>query len=138
MSEHPNAATTRLGFEAFSRGDAAALAALIAPDAEWRICGGSALAGTHAGREAIFALFRRTAELSGGTYRVEPLWVVADDEHVVVVYRARGEREGRSLDIQQALIARVEDGAWVEVDAVPFDQRAFDAFWAEAETFSGS
>jgi hypothetical protein len=73
---------------------------------------------------------RRTAELSGGSYRVEPQWVVASDERLVVVYRAKGERDARLLDLEQALLCRVADALLVEVDAVPFDQYAFDAFWS--------
>ena len=34
--------------------------------------------------------WRGTAELTGGTYRVELLWTVADDDHLVAVYRAVG------------------------------------------------
>jgi hypothetical protein len=55
---------------------------------------------------------------------------VADDDHLVAVYRARGEREGRRLDIEQALFIQVEDGRWQDIRAQPLDQAAFDAFWA--------
>ena len=59
------------------------------------------------------------------------LWVVADDEHTVAVYRARGERDGRrALDIEQALLVELRDGLWVDIRAQPLDQAAFDAFWA--------
>ena len=60
-------------------------------------------------------------------------WVslaLADDERAVAVYRARGSRpDGREIDIEQILLCRVSDGRFVEVVAVPTDQRAFDAFW---------
>jgi hypothetical protein len=69
--------------------------------------------------------------VTGGSYRVEPLWILGDDERVVVAYRARGERaDGRSLDIEQLLVCRVEEGDWREVLAVPTDQAAFEAFWS--------
>ena len=38
------------------------------------------MSGDYRGSEEILAFLRRTAELTGGTYRVELLWVVADDE----------------------------------------------------------
>jgi uncharacterized protein len=89
------------------------------------------MAGDYRGRDEIVTFLRRTAELTGGTYRVELLWVVADDEHTVAVYRARGQREGRrSLDIQQALLIELRDGLWADIRAQPLDQAAFDAFWA--------
>lgn len=127
---HPNAERIRDGFDAFAAGDFGALAGLIHERVAWRIRGTSALAGAYDGRDAVFGLFRRTAELSGGTYRVEPRWVLADDERAVVAYRARGSREGRELDIEQALLIGLEDGLIADVDAVPLDQAAFDAFWA--------
>jgi len=130
VSEHPNATLVRDGFERFVRRDVAGLIGLFADDAVWHVPGANAMAGDYRGREEIVAFLRRTAELTGATYRVELLWVVADEEHTVAVYRARGEREGRSLDIQQALLVGVRDGLWVDIRAQPLDQAAFDAFWA--------
>jgi len=43
--------------------------------------------------------------------------------------RARGEREGRTLDIGQALFIRVQSGLWTDIRAQPLYQAAFDAFW---------
>jgi ketosteroid isomerase-like protein len=106
------------------------LIGLFAEDALWRVPGANAMAGEYRGREEILAFLRRTAELTAGTYRVDLLWVVADDAHTVAVYRARGERDGRApLDIEQALLVGLRDGFWVDVRAQPLDQPAFDAFW---------
>jgi len=100
-------------------------------DAVWHVPGANAMAGNYRGRDEIIAFLRRTAELTGGTYRVALLWVVADDEHTVAVYRAQGERDGgRALDIEQALLIELRDGRWADIRAQPLDQAAFDAFWA--------
>ena len=96
MSEHPNAARAREGFERFVQGDLPALLDLFADDAVWHVPGSMVLSGAHHGRESIVAFLRRTAELTGGTYRVELLWTVADDSHLVAVYRARGSRPCRA------------------------------------------
>ena len=131
MSEHPNAALARDGFERFVRGDVSGLLDLFADEAVWHVPGANAMSGDYHGRDEIIRFLRRTAELTGATYRVELLWVVADDEHVVAVYRAQGEREGgRSLEIEQALLVGVEDGRWVDIRAQPLDPAEFDAFWA--------
>ena len=131
MSEHPNAVLARDGFERFVRGNVSGLLDLFADNAVWHVPGANAMSGDYLGRDEIIRFLRRTAELTGGTYRVELLWVVADDEHVVAVYRARGEREGgRSLELEQALLIGVEDGRWVDIRAQPLDQAEFDAFWA--------
>ena len=88
------------------------------------------LSGEHRGRNAIIDFLRGTAELTGGTYRVELLWTVADDDRLVAVYRAVGGRpDGRELDIEQALLVELEDGRWKVVRAQPLDKAAFDAFW---------
>ena len=129
MSEHPNAARAREGFERFIAGDPEGLLALFAPHAVWHVSGANAMAGDYTGLDEILAFLRRTREITDGTYQVELLWVVADDEHVVPLYRARGRRGERTLDIEQALFIRVEDGLWVDVRAQPLDQAAFDAFW---------
>jgi uncharacterized protein len=130
MSEHPNATRAREGFERFVQGDLSALLDLFADDASWEVPGSMALSGTHRGRDAIIAFLRGTAELTAGTYRVELLWTVADDDHLAAVYRARGGRpDGRALDIEQALLVELEDGRWKVVRAQPLDQAAFDCFW---------
>ena len=128
--EHPNAEAARRGFDAFRDGDRATIEALIDEDAVWRIPGRSDLAGEYRGRDAILGMLRETAVRTGGTYAATLDDAVANDNRVVAVYRAAGRREGRELDIVQALIIRVVDGRWVEVDAVPTDQYAFDAFWS--------
>jgi uncharacterized protein len=131
LSTHPNAAIVREGFDRFVQGDVAGLVGLFADEAVWHVPGANAMAGDYRGRDEIIAFLRRTAALTGGTYRVELLWVVADDEHTVAVYRARGERDGRqALDIEQALLIDLRNGLWSDIRAQPLDQAAFDAFWA--------
>jgi len=131
VTEHANAAIVREGFDRFVLGDVAGFVGLFADDAVWHVPGANAMAGNYRGRDEIIAFLRRTAELTGGTYRVALLWVVADDEHTVAVYRAQGERDGgRALDIEQALLIELRDGRWADIRAQPLDQAAFDAFWA--------
>ena len=131
MNDHPNAAIVREVVDRFVQGDVAGLVGLFADDAVWHVPGANAMAGDYRGRDEIIAFLRRTAELTGGTYRVELLWVVADDEHTVAVYRAQGERDGgRRLDIEQAPLVELRDGLWTDIRAQPLDQPAFDAFWA--------
>ena len=130
MSEHPHAAAARQGFESFRRGDVQALLGLFAPDAVWHVPGDNAMTGAHRGLDEIVAFLRRTAELTGGTYNVDLLWVIADDDRLVAMYRARGDRpDGRTLDVEQALFVDLEAGRWQRIRAQPLDERAFDAFW---------
>ena len=134
MSEHPNAALVRQGFERFVQGDVAGLARALRRRRGLARSRRERDGGDYRGRDEIIAFLRRTAELTGGTYRVELLWVVADDEHTVAVYRAHGERDGgRALDIEQALLIELRDGLWTDIRAQPLDQPAFDAFWPSTD-----
>jgi hypothetical protein len=130
VKEHPNAARVRAGFASFSGSDPQVLLSLFAPEAVWHVPGANAMAGDYRGLEEIVPFLRRSAELTDRTYEVELLWTVADDEHAVAVYRARGRRpDGRSLDIEQTLLIEVRDGRWTDIRAQPLDQAEFDAFW---------
>jgi len=91
--------------------------------------GRSAIAGEYHGRAEIFEFLRRTGELTSGTYRTEVVDVWGGDELVVALYRAVGSRNGRKLDIPQALVFHFEGNALLEVLAVPCDPAAFDSFW---------
>ena len=126
---HPHVELAERVFASFRR-DPRTLASLIAEDAVWTVVGRAPVAGVYDGRRAIFNLFRATQTLTDSTYRAELRYVLADDARTVAVYRASGQRGERSLDIDQALFVRVEDGRWVEILAVPLDPLAFDAFWA--------
>ena len=103
---------------------------MIAEDAVWHVPGNAPVSQEYRGRERIFDLFRETRRLTDGSYLSELRWAVADDEHAVAVYRARGERLGRSLDIDQVLLIGHRDGIWTDITAVPTDPPAFEAFWA--------
>ena len=116
-------------FGAFGR-DALVVARTLADDVVWRVPGTNAMCGEYVGRDATLQFLRQTLVLSAGTYRTELKYVVADDERAVAVYRAQGEREGRTLDIDQALFCEIRDGLIADVTAVPLDFPTFDAFWA--------
>jgi ketosteroid isomerase-like protein len=123
-------AGVRRVFAAFAGADARALFDVIAEDAVWHVGGRVPVARTYRGRQEIFALFRATRRLTAGTYRSELRWALADADHAVAVYRASGTRDGRTLDIDQALLITLRDGRWQEIVAVPTDPAAFEAFWA--------
>ena len=128
--EHPNVELARRIFAAFDGGDGRALVDGIAEDAVWRVTGSAPVSRVYRGREEIFALFRLTRRLTDGTYRSRLRWAVADDEHAVALYRATGERNGRTLDIDQILLVTVRDRRWAEIVAVPTDPAVFEQFWS--------
>ena len=130
MAAHPNVERARRGFQAFAEGDAATSADTLHENVVWRIPGRNPLAGEFRGRAEALGALQRAVALTDGTYRAELAWAVGDDEHVVASYRASGRRGEREIDMDQLLVIRIEDGRWADVQALPFDQHEFDAFWS--------
>jgi ketosteroid isomerase-like protein len=88
------------------------------------------MAGTFRGREAIFRFLGRLPKETDGTYGSRLIDVLVSDDRAAALYRARGTRRGRALDIEQVLLFRIEDGLVREVLALPSDPQAFEEFWA--------
>lgn len=126
--EHPNAALVRRVFAAFGR-DPKAIAAAFDREIVWRVPGDTVMSGEYRGRIEVMEFLRRTGLETGGTYRSSLHTVFADDEWAVAIYRAMGTRNGLDLDVEQALVIRLNDGMWQDVTAVPLDS-AFEKFWA--------
>jgi ketosteroid isomerase-like protein len=128
MADHPNAVRLREGYAAFDRGDIAALNDLFSPDVVWHLPGNNQLAGTHRGRDAVFATFAKTAEVSGGTFKVTLHDVIANDEHAVALTRATANHQGRTLDSNDADVYHMKDGKVTEMWSFTGDPAGTDAF----------
>jgi ketosteroid isomerase-like protein len=127
---HANEDLLRRGFDAFGRGDMAAIAELFADDIVWHSPGNSPLSGDYKGRDSVLALFGKIAELSGGTLKVEVHDILANDEHGVVLTRGTAQRGGKSLDDNGVQVFHLRDGKAVESWFHPGDQAAADRFWS--------
>ena len=66
---------------------------------------------------------------TGGTYSSSLIDVLASDDRAAALYRASGERNGRTLELDQVLLFRIENGLVQEVLALPSDPAEFDRFW---------
>jgi ketosteroid isomerase-like protein len=126
-----NARLVRRIMDAFANRQGLALRDCFAEDATWHVPGNGVMAGTYRGRTEIFRFLARLPKLTNGTYRSTVLDALASEERGAGLYRAQGEREGRSIDIEQLLLFRIRDGLVSEVLALPSDPAAFEAFWAE-------
>jgi ketosteroid isomerase-like protein len=122
-------AVVRRIFDAFARKEGLALRGLFAEDAVWTVPGHGVMAGTYRGREAIFRFLAKLPRQTGGTYHSELIDVLASEERAAALYRARGERHGRTLELDQLLLFRIEGSLVREVLALPSDPDAFEAFW---------
>ena len=116
----------------FARGDIDAVRAVIPEHAVWHFPGRRGqLAGTHRGREAIFAFLLNVQALTGGTFHLELIDVLANDAHAVALFRGHGERNGK--DARQPDLpahARWRTARCVEVWEFVWDLFAVDEFWS--------
>lgn len=130
MADHPNATLLRKGYAAFGKGDMATLTDLFSEDVVWHLPGNNQLSGVHRGRDAVFAIFARTTQLSGGTFKIEVHDVLANDEHAVALTRGAASREGRQLRSLDTDVYHMSNGKVTEFWSFPEDQRKSDEFWS--------
>jgi uncharacterized protein (TIGR02246 family) len=130
MAAAENEAIVRGIFDAFSRKEGFALRNLFAEDAVWTVPGDGVMAGVHRGREEVFRFLARLPKETDGTYESQLVDVLASPDRAAALYRARGTRLGRTLEIDQVLLFRIEDGLVREVLALPSDPAAFEEFWS--------
>jgi hypothetical protein len=129
MAEHPNAELTRRGYEAFAKGDLAALSDLIADDVVWHVSGAGPLSGDYVGRDAVFAYFLTLAQETGGTFPLDLHDVVGNDEHVVALCTLYASRAGKSIEIPVANVNHMRDGRLTEFWSATTDPQASIDFW---------
>jgi ketosteroid isomerase-like protein len=129
LSAETNAALVRRIFDAFARKQGFALRDCFAEDAVWHVPGDNVMSGTYHGRAEIFRFLARLPKLTGGTYGSRLIDVLASAERAAGLYRASGQREGRTIDIDQLLLFTIVDGLVTEVLALPSNPVTFDAFW---------
>ena len=130
MSRAANEALVRSIFDAFSRKEGFALRGLFAESAVWTVPGRGVMAGVHRGRDEIFRFLARLPKETDGTYGSTLRDVLVSDGRAAALYTARGTRRGRTLELEQVLLFRREDGLVREVLALPGDAEAFEEFWS--------
>jgi ketosteroid isomerase-like protein len=128
--EHRNAALMRRLFAAFGRRDGAALAGMFSHDVVWRVGGETPMSGEYRGWRDVVVFLRGTTRETDGTYRSSLVWALGGDGRAAAVYRARGTRQGRELDIDQLLLCDIRDDRIVTATAIPFEAEAFTRFWS--------
>lgn len=131
MADHPNALKMRKAVEQFMARDMEGFLSNFPDDIVWRTGGSNTLTGVHRGKDGLAQWFKRWDESTSGSHVIEPLDVLADDEHLVVFLRIKAEREGASLNVKVANAFRLDpDGSWKESWWLPDDQAAVDRFFS--------
>jgi hypothetical protein len=131
MAKHQNVDLITRGFAAFNAADMAALAELLDENASQHMAGSNQVfSGDHHGRDNLFAMYARLGEASGGTFRAELEHVWANDDTAVALYRAVAERDGKQLDVRNALVFSISNGKVTKLVDIPDDVDEQDAFWS--------
>ena len=127
-TEHPNAARMRKGFADFSAGDLDAVRGVFTEDATWTTAGSSPLSGTYRGWDEISAMFGTLMELTGFSFTMELISVLADDAHAVAVYDTTSTVGGRTETQRSVLVDEMtRDGRVRACHLMAYDQAAADA-----------
>ncbi len=124
---HVNEKVLRAALDAIAAGDASGYADVAADDMVVHVPGRSRLAGDLQGRGVFGATIRK---LYGGTLTIDVHDVLASDAHAVGVYTMHVECPDRSLAWRHVNVYHIRDGKIVEVWQNPFEQDAFDEFFA--------
>ncbi|MFG2749874.1 nuclear transport factor 2 family protein [Streptomyces xanthophaeus] len=131
MSEHPDCALIRRGYEAFGKGDMETLSTLMTADVIHHVPGSSPLSGHHKGREAVLDLYRRLGEETRGTFQVDLHTVLADGRgHVMTFHTTRADRGDRGIEIRGGLFFTVIGHKITDIDECTEDIEEADAFWS--------
>lgn len=125
-----NAELIGRGYEAFGRGDMAALESLFDPSIVWHAQRLGRLGGDHRGWAELMAFFGETMELTQGTFRLEVEEILANEAGAAVVVRSQARRGDAALDSLQIHHFHIRDDRVVEVWQFVDDGTAVEAFWA--------
>jgi uncharacterized protein len=130
VEEHPNVQRIRDALAAYNRGDLESMRSFISEDVLWHVGGNHPLSGDYRGRDAVFDYYAKVRDLTGGTMTLEPLDILANDQHGGIFMRVSGQRDGKTLDVVLAeALALDESGRWTEYWALADEQGKVDDFW---------
>jgi ketosteroid isomerase-like protein len=127
MSEHPNAATIRSGYEAMEKGDVAGLAALLDDGITWHEST-AGFEGDYHGRDQVLGLLGRVGQ-QGVEMRFSVHDILANDNHAVILHQAMLTRKVRTLTGQYADVYHLRNGKVTEHWHLAVDPKADEEFF---------
>lgn len=118
------------GYELFGRGDLDGLRKeVFTPDVVWRTGGPRRFELEYKGVDALMSYFGQLFELSGGTFKAEPLHTYADDDRAVAIQHVTGTRAGKLLDTRIVLVFEVRDSKVYDVTQFAAEPSKLEEFW---------
>jgi ketosteroid isomerase-like protein len=127
---NPNAVIIRNAYDDFARGNVPAVFAVFDAAITWHVPGHGPLSGDFAGHDAIADFFRRTMELSGGTFRIDVHNVLAENDLVVVLVTVCAQRNGVSTSFPEVHVWEMKNGKATAFREYQGDEQREDRFWS--------
>jgi ketosteroid isomerase-like protein len=131
LGSDENVAIMQRAYDAFNKADMDTLIEIFDESIVWHLPGRSSMAKDYEGRDATLTYFGEIGEKTGGTFQAELQHLLADDDdRVVGIQRSTGERDGKRLDVGNAIVFELKDGRVVDGREHFHDLYAWDEFWS--------
>jgi uncharacterized protein len=125
-----NVTLIRKGFEAFNKGDVAALKEVLSADCVQHMSGNNRFSGDHKGLDNVLKMYGEIGALTNGTFQAVLSDVYATDHGVIAQFTSTATRNGQSLEQKNSMVFTIVGGKATELDEVPLNGEVNDAFWA--------
>lgn len=123
---HPNEDVIRSYVTAFATGDLDTARRYLADDIVYHVGGSHPLAGDYRGKDPVVAFFTQRSERTGGTFKVVPHDLLANDQHGVALSNVTVERDGKHYAWDVVTVYHVANGTVTECWILDSDQRVAD------------
>ena len=100
---------------------------LLSDDVRYHIYGRSKVSGDYVGKDEVLGFVGKLVELSGGTFRIQVLDILANDEHGVVLTRETARHDGKTLDNHAVHVWDMREGTCTGFRG--YNEDAWDEFW---------
>jgi uncharacterized protein len=111
---HQNEQLMKDAYDAYGRGDLAALTSTWKDDVVWHMRGTTTLAGDYVGAEAITTFLAEAIKISNGTFKLDVTKLFADDDTGIALCRTKATYNGEAFDTLTTHVHRIVDGKVAE------------------------
>jgi len=120
-------------YASLAKGDFEKVGSLLADDLVWHQPGKGSVSGSYKGKEAVFSHLGRMAQLSGGTFAIDQIdYITENDPLIAAAVAFEVFAFDKSMRMRGIDVYRVEDYKIQEVWLFSERIDEEDAFWTEA------